>query len=116
MQSKVLRGYLPLDGLLQVGNHTPSDAIRRHQTPSDAIRRHQTPSDAIRRHQTPSEGQSRYLPLDGLLQVAARAIALRSQSQVLLWNRRELDVGEARDGCVVRVGEQSVVSEMVACN
>ena len=57
-----------------------------------------------------------YLPLDGLLQVAARAIALRSQSQVLLWNRRELDVGEARDGCVVRVGEQSVVSEMVACN
>ena len=96
MQSKVLRGYLPLDGLLQVGNHTPSDAIRRHQTPS--------------------EGQSRYLPLDGLLQVAARAIALRSQSQVLLWNRRELDVGEARDGCVVRVGEQSVVSEMVACN
>jgi hypothetical protein len=93
-QSKVLRGYLPLDGLLQVGNH----------------------SHAIRRHQMPSEGQSRYLPLDGLLQVAARAIALRSQSQVLLWNRRELDVGEARDGCVVRVGEQSVVSEMVACN
>ena len=57
-----------------------------------------------------------YLPLDGLLQVASRAIALRSQPQILLWNRRELDVGEARDGCVVRVGEQSVVSEMVPCN
>ena len=51
---------------------------------------------------------------DRLREVAADAVLLRSQSQILLRHRCELNVGEARDGRVMRVREQRVVSEVIA--